>query len=246
MKTLVITFALLASSLIGQTQSLKIVNHLNGNLDLTNSTFTRVFDNAPGADHYVYLKIENTTNDSLDVYVKRYETSVDPLTKNYFCWKVCYGTNFAGVKPQLPDPVPASHFNMIEPQSLSLQQLEAHHLPEGNTGVNCYRYVAYVGSNPNDSVYVDICFDIGFTGVDDISAEMQISPNPSHGSINIELAGNLKDGKIEIMDITGKTVQTHKVNIGVNQIDLNLSTGAYFCRLSDGSNIIKTEKLIIE
>lgn len=246
MKTLVLTIALLASSLIGQSQSLKIVNHLNGNLDLTNSTFTRVFDNAPGADHHVYLKIENTTNDSLDVYVKRYETSVDPLSQNYFCWKVCYGTNLAGVKPQLPDPVPASHFNVILPQSNSTQQLEAHHLPEGTTGVSCYRYVAYVGSNPNDSVYVDICFDIGFTGVNEINASMQISPNPSNGLININLDGNLKAANVEILDITGKVVQTSNVTLGMNQLQLNLGTGAYFCRLRDGEAIIKTQKLIIE
>jgi len=122
MKIILLAFITVLSSAINA-QSLKIINHNNNNLDVSGTTFTRVFDNVTGTDRKVQLKIENISGNPIDVYVKRVELNVQSGTENYFCWYACYGSAMAGALPQMPANVPSSHFNEILANSISTQTL---------------------------------------------------------------------------------------------------------------------------
>jgi subtilisin family serine protease len=59
-------------------------------------------------------------------------------------------------------------------------------------------------------------------------------PNPAKDRLLIDMSADLENGRVDILDITGKVVMTLQVNQGRNmQIDVNqLNTGIYILRLS--------------
>ncbi len=88
-------------------------------------------------------------------------------------------------------------------------------------------------------VTIDAC-----TGVDEISdAEFQIAPNPSNGWFTLHTG--VKNGIVEIMDLSGKIVLTQQLNSIHSTIDAStLNEGMYLVKMkSDNKNFVK--KLII-
>jgi len=76
------------------------------------------------------------------------------------------------------------------------------------------------------------------------TAHLKIYPNPSNGLIKIESNFEL-NGKLEILNITGKIVYSAKIKSEKKTIDLrNLPKGMYFIKVNSG-NYSKTEKLVI-
>jgi len=74
--------------------------------------------------------------------------------------------------------------------------------------------------------------------------EYNIFPNPSSGSINIEL-GEQGEFNVEISDIIGKSIYNNIIKTNTN-IDINgLDTGVYFVTISN-ENKSNTTKLIVE
>ena len=75
-------------------------------------------------------------------------------------------------------------------------------------------------------------------------------PNPSNGKITLLLDNKISENiKIQILNINGQVLETSNIeaNLGVNEIDLNLSNysnGLYFVKVSSGSSS-KTIKLNI-
>ncbi len=79
--------------------------------------------------------------------------------------------------------------------------------------------------------------------------EPVIYPNPSNGMFTVYLNDN-KSGKMNIVDLTGKSVYESNCTAGKNSIDLNalnLSKGVYLISvLDDTKTIVLQKKLIIE
>ena len=72
----------------------------------------------------------------------------------------------------------------------------------------------------------------------------QANPNPSSGTINIEL-GEQGEFSVEISDIIGKSIYNNIIKTNTN-IDINgLDTGVYFVTISN-ENKSNTTKLIVE
>jgi hypothetical protein len=79
------------------------------------------------------------------------------------------------------------------------------------------------------------------SGINELNAlGINIYPNPSNGQFNIDVENNFK---LEVMDITGKIIDT-KVLEGHALIELN-NSGIYFLRFSD-NNLSHTEKVIVK
>ncbi len=84
----------------------------------------------------------------------------------------------------------------------------------------------------------------GTMGVDDVNlANAQIYPNPSNGIINIALT---KAAKIEIFDVTGRSVYAGNANAGDNTINLTgKGKGTFVVKITEGNNRV-SKKVIIK
>jgi hypothetical protein len=89
------------------------------------------------------------------------------------------------------------------------------------------------------------------TGIDDISINVRIYPNPTNGQLTIE-NGQLKIENVEIFDVMGREVQSSKFNVQSSEFlnfkseTLNisdLSAGIYFLRIQTENGVI-TKKII--
>ena len=71
---------------------------------------------------------------------------------------------------------------------------------------------------------------------------MALYPNPSTGIYNIDVNG---DATIEIFDIVGKQLQSQKISIGANQLDLTqYNAGVYLAKVTNNLNQSKTIKIV--
>lgn len=79
------------------------------------------------------------------------------------------------------------------------------------------------------------------TSTNEIAANLSIHPNPSTGVFNIDTQKNYN---LNVVDVTGKTVMSQKLNTSSNKIDLtNYKSGMYFFRLTN-ENEVKVFKVI--
>jgi len=239
---------LCSTAFLTSAQSLKFIDYKQNNLDVSGDTVFRHFENFQDSAHKIQLKVLNTSTSALDVHVIRYELDVTLGTKNYYCWTVCYGEVPADSLPKFTDPVPFYHYVTIEKDSLSVNTVDAYHVPKGLIGLNCYRYVAYNKEDPTDSVYADICFNIGYVGVDDIEGvSTNLYPNPADATVSLEIVGLKGKGTLNIHDLNGRIVKTVAINEGLNQINVTeLISGVYQCVILDSEqNTLTNKKLII-
>jgi hypothetical protein len=98
-------------------------------------------------------------------------------------------------------------------------------------------------SHPNYKLSGTITFEYEGVGIGEntIAPNITVYPNPTKGVLRIE-SGDLRVEKVEILDITGRTVLTsHETMINISQF----STGAYFVKLKTDKGEL-TKKVIKE
>ncbi len=198
---------------------------------------------------YVYIK--NTSSTTLDVKVKRYEMSVASGTKNYFCWFSCYGAMDAGTNVLFPVPGSVED-GPIHKRTIAAgdtdSTMSAHHEPHGVNGTSCYLYVVYDANNPNDSASVEVCFNVGFTSIDENSkVSAQHYPNPATDQLNIVLDGlNGNTAQLEVYNMVGEVVD--RKTISNSRTVLNTSaygSGVYFYSVKNNNAVLVTRKFVV-
>jgi hypothetical protein len=195
------------------------------------------------------LWVINNSTGQMKINCKRYEVSVTPYTKNYFCWYLCLNEVSAGAAPLLTHPSSTAQCPYMAPGD-TLPSFSAHHKPQSNSGVSTYRYVFYDVDNTNDSSYVDIVFDIAL-GVNNITpaAELKMYPNPASESTT--LSYSLPAGQnhsVIIYDALGQKVAEYKISTIAGTIQLDLSEireGIYFVALLENGKAVQTRRLLI-
>ncbi len=101
----------------------------------------------------------------------------------------------------------------------------------------------------NDTLkYGDVCNQV-FVGIDNILSEneIEISPNPSNGIIEIDLDKN-RGGELMIYNSVGQLIQKDIISNSSNKISINLSNqpdGIYFVRIIKENKILSA-KLVVE
>jgi len=100
---------------------------------------------------------------------------------------------------------------------------------------------SYTFENVTENHTINVTFKTT-TGIFEVLANsISIYPNPTKGEIRIE-SGELRVEKVEILDITGRTVLTsHETTLNISQ----LSAGTYFVKLKTDKGIL-TKKVIKE
>lgn len=228
-----------------------------GGSDVTGTTI--YVNGSPSASSVVvYLEVGNSSVSNLNVKVTRYEMTCVAGSENYFCWSQCYGNLPAcdSEYSQFPDMVDPQWGDFLPINAGSSWPADgnffgAYYVPLGYTGSTLYRYVAFDGSNPNDSAYVDIQFDIT-VGVEKIKNNANISsifPNPAtdEASILYEFTSEA-DATLEVYNMIGELVEKIPMvgREGITVVNTaNLDAGIYFYSVTVQSELIHSEKLIV-
>lgn len=201
----------------------------------------------PSSTMHAALLCENTNSSNIEVNLKRYETDVQPGTKNFFCWGVCYGAVSVGT-----NPLWVSQDFVDMDAGVQYNNFSAYHQPQGNVGVSCFLYVWYDTADPNDSTWVNVCFDSETVGVEenDMIADLNGYPNPSIGSVNFDIAlrVSINEAELVIYNLLGERVWSRFISNNEQKFVLNegeLSPGIYFYSVQANGQSGIAQKLII-
>lgn len=95
---------------------------------------------------------------------------------------------------------------------------------------------------------VEVSINTGIEGALSRS-NFKIFPNPNNGSMTIEYhIGESEIGTVEVYDLTGRILQSHKIYPQENRLTINaneLSPGQYYYAMRVNGTLVKTEKLTI-
>lgn len=248
-KLLLFTFLFSGFSLFAQ--NLQFLNQANANISGTTLTISGNVNDF-SLEHYV--KIRNNGSSNIDVKVKRYEVSAVSGSKNYFCWTLCYSPMNAGAVYQFPTPSDNAWNDYVSVNAgvTAAYQLIVYYQPYNNIGSSTYRYVAFDGNNQNDSVYIDIVFDVTALSVSEINKQstFNLYPNPANNNVNInfEVPNVATSRQIIIYDVLGNKVADYSLSgtSGKLSVDVSmLNNGFYFFSLIENSKAVLTKKLMV-
>jgi PKD repeat protein len=127
------------------------------------------------------------------------------------------------------------------------QRYPTHRFPKNGT----YK-VCLLVNNENSANTVCRYINIGTSSTDTNPEKPEIDitlyPNPVEDMLQITLGEYIpENGKIKIMDISGKTLLSQRLYYGQNVVDLSqLQAGLYFCDAMDGIRTLKVMKVVKE
>lgn len=249
-------FLILSSALLGlgiSAQSLQILDASNNNI--TNSSYTEY--NVDANITFPYdapveprFYVVNTTGNAVDVFVKKVYLNVPSETINQFCWAGGCWTPNTFVSPgsqQIAAYDTTGNADALKPQFFSRASTSS----PAFSGTCSIRYVAYLASNPNDSVYIDVNFTT-LMSIDNVKENNKISafyPNPARDVVffNYQIE-NTDQVMISIFDLTGSKVKDLKFNStnGTLKADISaLKSGVYFFTLYVRNKAVLTRKIIV-
>jgi hypothetical protein len=150
-----LSLAVIACFSSSMAQNIELRNH-NGTALINSTAITLVdtLENDNNQDIAVEIDATSKFSSSTNIKVKRYElTTTSPLSENAICWGVCTINILWGTKPlDTTDQVP---MNLNQKVIFS-----GHVYPRLKAGTTVFKYVWYDVTNPNDSAWVDVTFDI--------------------------------------------------------------------------------------
>ena len=172
-----------------------------------------------------------------DVKIKRVVlTSNDSLFNDQFCDNnlcySCFGNDWTTPTP-----------NILQPGDSCLMKASFYFKNSGNVHVRYY--VLDVNDNPIDSVDVDILntVDVAVLNNENILAY----PNPVSNILNIEILNISAENLISVYDVSGKKIFSSGLKSSVNKLNFSyLKPGVYFYQISNGTTLLKSDKLILE
>jgi len=92
-------------------------------------------------------------------------------------------------------------------------------------------------STPDMGAYEFV--QVGISSPEYINA-VSMYPSPVHSDLNIVLNENNSQVRIEILDITGKLIQTNKIETTMKEVSMNVSSlaaGSYLVRIINGDKL---------
>ncbi|MDA9262206.1 T9SS type A sorting domain-containing protein [bacterium] len=213
----------------------------------TTITLTDTLENDNNQDVAAEIDMTSKFTSSTDVKVKRYEiTTTAPLSENAICWGVCTPNILWGAKALDT----TDHIPMVLNDKVTFS---GHVYPRLHSGITTFKYVWYDVSNPNDSAWVNVNFDVqnpNAVGIEEVQKEtsIKIFPNPATDFVNVAIASNEVNKKIEIIDLLGKVVYSNSVAEDNTKLRVNTSNflpGVYFVSITSNNKSIRTSKIVI-
>jgi hypothetical protein len=107
-----------------------------------------------------------------------------------------------------------------------------------------YNGTTFIG---NTEYYYSPVTKGGTTGVDKLNiADFKVYPNPASDQITFSWNSNYNRLNLKIFQVTGACVMDREISSGENIPIKNLQNGIYLYKLSNGNQVVKSGKLIIE
>jgi len=249
-QTLLVVTALFLGTNIKAQDDIVSVTDAFGNI--VNSTTVHVDAGIEGDSVQILesdLNVQNVSGSTRTVNVKRYELNVQSGTENYFCWDVCYGAVFAGVRPS---------WTSLDPISMAAgftaTGFHAYYKPDLHEGVAIFRYVWYDVNDINDSAWVDLAFNAGTVGVSEVAGPVSnftAYPNPSiSGNITLDYdLGTVAAGtRLAIYNMLGERKLVRSIGAAQGRVVLSegdLASGVWFAVLERNGHALATKRLVI-
>jgi hypothetical protein len=114
---------------------------------------------------------------------------------------------------------------------------------------------SYEAAFPVGSNITPMACSVGMTEAESVEGKIIISvfPNPANtaATVNLTASTNYNNSIIEIIDVTGRVVQSHNqttITVGANSISLDVSillAGSYTIRLKNNDAVLTTTRFII-
>jgi hypothetical protein len=181
--------------------------------------------------------------DSVLYGAKRIELDTLTGTAEYYCWKECYIPKDAGT---LPLWIATDSLMLYNNDTVA--KFSSYLNPKGKLGMASYRYIFTPKGFPNDTVYVDITFDIVTVGLDvQNQSNIQIFPNPTSDFLRVNLGEiDSKDASLRMINASGQVMKLQRL-LGNDVIDLNgHKPGLYIAEIRKGETTIARQKIILE
>jgi hypothetical protein len=219
---------------------------LNKGYNVTNKEVS-IEGNASDDEMTVFFKINNSSNEQVQVKVRKIENSVVPGSQNSFCLGVCYAP--AVSESIFPYTIPAGESTRDSIFSVT-------YCPIGNAGKSVIKYEVFDILNPENN---KVSVTVNFTGSPSSGIDEQITakgtlliyPNPCHlDQVTIQFSDTsiMRFDKIILSDISGIVLDSffNTDHSGNFLIDVhNYPNGLYFLSLIGEKGPLKTEKIII-
>ena len=172
-----------------------------------------------------------------DVKIKRVVlSSNDTLFNDQFCDNnlcySCFGNDWT--TPQA---------NLLQPGDSCLMKASFYFKNSGNVHVRYY--VLDVNDTPIDSVDVNIVNTVDLAVLNNES--ILAYPNPVTDYLNVEIPNISIENSISVYDISGKKMFYSLLKSSINTLNFShLKPGIYFYQISNGTTLLKSDKLILE
>lgn len=196
-------------------------------------------DQAATSDTEFDLHIQNVSNSSKNVKVRRLELSTIAGTKNYFCWVQCYDSTTSVSPTGLNIAAGATNFN----------NFHAYYRANNQPGESVILYRFFDSNNPSDSVSVRVHFVATPASVAKVSESPTFSfwPNPARETVQVSL--NTGAREVLLRNLLGQIVAQPSIEVGQRQLTLSVSAlppGVYLLSVRDRQGRISSQKVLVE
>lgn len=239
MKHILLTgITLLILSISGMAQSLALYD---GDRLVTNDTLYVIGTTNDGVMES-HVTVKNLTDKEIEVHAKKEHLAIVEETDNNFCWGAsCF---------------PPFIFVSVAAQKIDAEgtddTFKGEYAHDGHEGTTSIRYTFYNNANPEDSVSVVVLYQVGAAGVQDwtLSPELfKAYPNPTDGPLQIDFPGAYDQRiQIEVMSITGQTVEQVQLPFGQASYRVNLSAyhkGYYFVKIQNQKGQAAVKRILL-
>lgn len=188
----------------------------------------------------VEIHLQNVSNASADVLVRR--TDLSPLAgaANYFCWKECYSPNVF--------VTPDDQFVTIEPGATT-ENFSGHYMANNQFGSSVTRYTFFDKRNPADSTWFLVRYTTDGTGVSDLQNNtFNCRPNPATNQVTISFNQSIADGNLNIYNLNGTLIRSIQLENGMSELGISVSdlaNGVYFYTIETAGKRLAANKLVI-
>ncbi len=214
----------------------------NGNSIAQSLVFTDVLNTAWGAPNYdltVKAYIVNTSNSAIRVKMRSEVIDSAEGSQNYFCLNLCYA----------PGTTESPDFEQIESGD-TLKTFKGYYRPNGALDAASIRYTFYNINNITDSIQLIANFLPSPALIKTtVETKLQLFPNPADETLQVNFdLNNHSQSSVVVYNSLGQKVYFENLQSKIGSIKINTSNlpeGVYFCSISEGGKLKKTQRLMI-
>ncbi len=240
MKTTLLLFISLLFAFGIKAQSFTL--NLPGYAALSNGDTVTVVSTDNDVTFSVIFWVNNSTNDSKYVKVRKNVLAEVSGSVNYFCWGNCYD-------PPVSESIDSLLISGKGVEKGFTCDYESH----GHPGKTTIRYTFFDINNSTDTVAVVVEFIAGSGVGINIAAQAKTPtawPNPAGQILNVEYNhSGTQPAIFEIRNIIGQVVKQQNMSFGANKYQIaldELPNGIYFYQVQSNGKKTEARKLIIQ